>query len=549
MTKLDFSDKQVLVIDDQKPFLGVLKSMLNSLGTKSVITANHCDAAIKCCEEIKFDFIICDLHFGENRKNGFQFLEEINLKKLTKTVTVFVMASADAERPMVLGSIEKYPDEYLVKPFSRAQLELRLTKQYYKKTALLKIFEAIQNEQLELAISFCKQQLKNNTAYQETCIKLLTKLYWKTAHITEAKELLTALPKSKSSYWINVSLAQTEYLLGNYQDAVTIAKKVILKNKLFVDAHDIMAASYLKLDKKREAFYSIEKALYFSPHSLERNFKACDIARKNRETSNIVNYSRQIWELSKHSIHHDVAHLCSHLRSFLDFSEEVSDPATKSRLQQESFAALNKYKSDTSLLFKQNDFDSKIYQSILSSRVQFQNNQLQQSRNTFHQVQLDINEKYPDFPLIFAADSIKVLLDLGEFEQASELCTQYFNSEQMTDSNTLASINSYNASSQQPQIDYFKFNKLAISLFSQHQYSHALEAFIQAQSVAPANSAIALNLLKCKLRLIEISPSPQIDLVNSCRQTFNTIKNMTMLDSHKSTFEKLKVQAQKVLVV
>lgn len=549
MNKLDFSDKRVLVIDDQKPFLAVLKSMFNSLGTKSVVTANHCDAGIKCCEEEKFDFIICDLHFGENRKNGFQFLEEVNLKKLTKPETVFVMASADAERPMVLGSIEKYPDEYLVKPFSRAQLELRLTKQYHKKMSLLKVYEAIQNDQPELAIAFCIQHLKNNSHHQETCIKLLTKLYWQTDQITKAKELLTALSSSKNSHWINVSLAQTEYLLGNYQDAITIAKKVILKNKLFVDAHDIMASGYLKLNQKRDAFYAIEKALYFSPYSLERNFKACGIARENIETSNIVNYSRQIWELSKNSIHHDVAHLCSHVRSYLDFSEEISDPATKSRLQQESFAALNKYKSDSSLLYKQNDFDSKIYHSILASRVQFQNTQLQQSKNTFNQVQLDISEKYPKFPLIFAADCIKVLLDLGEFEQANELRNQYLNSEKVPDPNTLASINSYNAASQQPQLDYIKFNKVAICLFSQHQYSQALEAFIQAQKVAPANSAIALNLLKCKLRLIEISPTPKIDLLNSCRHTFNTIKNMTMLSSHKVTFEKLKVQAQKVLVV
>jgi CheY-like chemotaxis protein len=336
-----------------------------------VVTSLNCDNAINLCEEQNFDLIICDLHFGQDCKNGLQLLEELHLKKYLAPHTVFIMASADAERSMVLGSIERSPDEYLVKPFSPAQLELRLHKQLAKKTELQAVYTAIYQQQPEAAITACKNILKTNHHHKNDCIKLLTKLYWQNDQYQNAKSLLEALPQSKNNHWLNISLAQTDYLLGNYQASIDRCERVLLKNKMQVDAHDIIAASYLKMKQQRKAFYAIENALYFSPYSLKRNLKACEIARENNELANIINYSRQIWEITKHSIHFDLAHLCNYVRSHLDAAEQVTDPNTKDRLQQQAFQSLKQMTEDTSVKSKWKTFDPEMYREIVNARVLF----------------------------------------------------------------------------------------------------------------------------------------------------------------------------------
>jgi hypothetical protein len=45
-----------------------------------------------------------------------------------------------------------------------------------------------------------------------------------------------------------------------------------MSNKLLVDAKDILAKSYMMLDKAQEAMVAIKRAIHLSPMSLERQF-------------------------------------------------------------------------------------------------------------------------------------------------------------------------------------------------------------------------------------------------------------------------------------
>jgi CheY-like chemotaxis protein len=71
MKILDYSDKRCLVIEDRRPFLMLLKGLLNSLGATKITTEMSAEAGIKACRLKKFDIVVCDLHLCTNRKNGF----------------------------------------------------------------------------------------------------------------------------------------------------------------------------------------------------------------------------------------------------------------------------------------------------------------------------------------------------------------------------------------------------------------------------------------------------------------------------------------------
>ena len=67
-----YKDVSILVVEDQRPFLVLLKGLLTNLGAKDVMMATQADHALKYCRNHKIDIVVCDLHLGSNKKNGYE---------------------------------------------------------------------------------------------------------------------------------------------------------------------------------------------------------------------------------------------------------------------------------------------------------------------------------------------------------------------------------------------------------------------------------------------------------------------------------------------
>ena len=94
-----------IIVDDQRPFLLMLKGIISKLGVRSLRIVQSAENAISDCRKEKFDVVIADLHLGNNKKNGYQLIEQLRIQKLAKADTVYMMVSGDSHRPVVLGSI------------------------------------------------------------------------------------------------------------------------------------------------------------------------------------------------------------------------------------------------------------------------------------------------------------------------------------------------------------------------------------------------------------------------------------------------------------
>ena len=123
---MPYQDVNILIVEDQRPFLILLKGLLTNLGAKDVMTATSADQAIRFCRNHRVDIIVCDLHLGTNKKNGFELYQELQYRKMVSACAVFLLISADATRPIVLGSLEHKPDDYLLKPFALSELVARI---------------------------------------------------------------------------------------------------------------------------------------------------------------------------------------------------------------------------------------------------------------------------------------------------------------------------------------------------------------------------------------------------------------------------------------
>ena len=91
---MQFSNKQVLIVEDQRPFLLLLKGLMHSMGASDVVTKSSAEQAVSLCKKHKFDIVICDLHLGAENKNGYELIEELRTRRLIGPTSVFILISA-----------------------------------------------------------------------------------------------------------------------------------------------------------------------------------------------------------------------------------------------------------------------------------------------------------------------------------------------------------------------------------------------------------------------------------------------------------------------
>ena len=547
MEKLDYADKRCLVVEDRRPFLMLLKGLLTSLGAKKIDTELSAELALKACKKVSYDIIVCDLHLGNDRKNGFEFLEEIRQRQLISPSAVFIMISGDSARSMVLGSLEKQPDDYLIKPFSQAQLNSRITRAKNRRLTLASLYSLIEHKKYELSIETCKHFLDVGTKYTANCTQILVQLYWLTEQYDKAEGLLQKQLDERSIQWALSAMARTQLLKENYIEAIDLAKQAIDASRNDVDSYDILAEAYLQNGMPDEALKCIKDALSLSPLSIERHYNVCKIARVNNDYETAMHSSQAIFELSQRSVHRNVNHMCSYIRSILDAAEHADNKKDGNRLKQDAIYAIKKIKLDANSSIVQNGFDFDIFQTLIESRIAFLENHRSESKKALEEAQIKIEQQFSQFPVSLAAESLKSMLDLGDFEDAIKVRKAMQDQDAKLDSNIQNSMSRAFEKVSGRQKEYIGHNKDGILKFKDGKYRDSYASFSEAKRISPMNIGVTLNLLQSIVKLLEMTNKPDLSLQQECREHYRYITNMPMRKVHQQKFESMKLDIEKLM--
>lgn len=537
---MNFADKQVLIVEDQRPFLLLLRGLLNTMGASAVVTKSSAEQAIALCRKQKYDIIVADLHLGADKKNGFELIEELRIRKLIKPSTIFLLISADSARPMVLGSIERRPDDYLVKPFSQAQLKTRITRSWKKRQFLQPVYAAIFEEDWNKAIDNAEHLASLSSPFQRSCEQLLVELYWQTNAPEKALDVLQPYTDGKPLLWAQIALGKTYLHMGNAEKAIATAESILQSNRFSPEAHDILAEAHDKLESHESAVSAIRTALKISPFSLPRHHAACQIAWHSKDYILAAESSKSIWDLTRHTVHQNIAHWCGYIRSILDVAEYSEDKRTKNRYQQEALLALQRGKYDDALTRMTDDFDLDIYEQVMTARVNAIDGKMLDARKHLAASQIAIDNKYDEYPIGFAPDSVKVMFDLGEFDDAQSLLNTLKRKSIALDPHSRELLRREEKNVSDKHTNYQQYNRKGINLYQQGQYEKAKDAFAAAQTFAPVNTGVALNLLQCLIKILDKKDKPEPTLVKECRQVYKLIEDMPLSSQHQEKLDALK---------
>ena len=114
----------VLVVDDYKSMVRIVRGMLNQLGFVNVDDARDGAAAMALLKEKTYGLVLSD--WNMQPVTGLELLKQVRAEERTKK-TPFVMVTAEAKVENVIAARQAGVNNYVIKPFTLAVLKQKLT--------------------------------------------------------------------------------------------------------------------------------------------------------------------------------------------------------------------------------------------------------------------------------------------------------------------------------------------------------------------------------------------------------------------------------------
>ena len=95
MSKIDYSNKNFLIIDNIKPSHDILKKFAMTLTNKQVDSTHYAQNVTSYCLEKQYDIIFLGYDLGDKQKNGQQILEELRVSEVISRHCVVIIITAE----------------------------------------------------------------------------------------------------------------------------------------------------------------------------------------------------------------------------------------------------------------------------------------------------------------------------------------------------------------------------------------------------------------------------------------------------------------------
>ncbi len=114
----------ILIVDDYKTMLRIIRNLLKQLGFNNVDDAIDGSSALTKLRDRDFGLVISD--WNMEPMSGLQLLKEVRADVKLKEIP-FIMITAESKSENVIAAKEAGVSNYIVKPFNAATLKGKLT--------------------------------------------------------------------------------------------------------------------------------------------------------------------------------------------------------------------------------------------------------------------------------------------------------------------------------------------------------------------------------------------------------------------------------------
>jgi len=118
-------DLKFLVVDDFSTMRRIVRGLLKEMGCNNVEEAEDGVVALQMLKSSRYDFVVSDINMPN--MNGFDLLKALKADDSLKHIPV-LMVTAEARKEDIVLAAQSGAAGYVVKPFTKATLEEKVTK-------------------------------------------------------------------------------------------------------------------------------------------------------------------------------------------------------------------------------------------------------------------------------------------------------------------------------------------------------------------------------------------------------------------------------------
>lgn len=120
----DKKDMSILIVDDYRTMLRIIRNLLNELGFKNIDEATDGETALETLQCKEYDLVISD--WNMEPMTGLELLKKVRADSILANIP-FIMVTAEAKTENVVAAKQAGVNNYIVKPFNSATLRSKLT--------------------------------------------------------------------------------------------------------------------------------------------------------------------------------------------------------------------------------------------------------------------------------------------------------------------------------------------------------------------------------------------------------------------------------------
>ena len=526
MAPSDYKQLKVLVLDDFKQFLDTVRRMLEEIGIRKIDLVANSEQAAKLCESTQYDIIFCDYNLGKGKRNGFQFLELLRSKGVSRYKTIFIMVTAEVAKEMVMATYDIAPDAYITKPFNFVILKQRLDKLLAKSRTLKPIFSAIDQEDTASAIEICEAQILTNGRYGGDIKKTLVGLYQQSQQLDKAEELLKDILQNRQLDWALVELGRIKFLQSDHFNAEKCLQTAIEVNKYCLHAYDLLAELYRTTDRKEESLKLQKEVTEISPLSIQRQNTLAEIAEENYDTKTAANAYLNCVRLATHSAHNIPDYYLNLGRTTASLIQE--DKENGESFTHKALSALDQ--AEEQFRYNKNRHTQK---TLIEAQIYAALDEKIKTREYLNHAEKELDRDDANFSLQTQIDWLDALYASGRSDKAKEVLDRLL-VEYKDDQAALKRLDKFleEPASKENREEVAKLNRKGIQFYQEKHYNDSIQLLQRAKRQFPKHMGIQLNLVQALLSSIEEAPH-NFEHIETCEKTLNAVSKLIQVNHNQ----------------
>lgn len=534
-----YKQKRCLIIDDMPDVRAALTGMLRTFGVEHVDTLANGEQAIEVCQTTHYDMVLCDYNLGPGR-DGQQVLEELRYRNRLNNTSIFVMITGESSRGMVLGALEYQPDDYVTKPITTALLRARLDRVVLRNRELFAIKKAMDDKDYARAIVHCDERLNDKTDYRSACLQIQAEMNLRLFNFKKAEDIYQNVLNERPVVWAKLGLGKTQLAKKEYEQAEQNLKAVIEVDNRYVEAHDLLADTYLARGNHIKAQEVMQQAAEISPKSVMRQRRLVALAKLNEDTEAVLNASRQVIRVARNSCYESADDYFSLARELTELSVDAPSGIAENYIK-ETFEVLGRVEKREGF-----DMSANVQNNAIKSRAMIVQKNEPEATKYLQKAQHLIAKYHHVIKPEASVDFAQSLIAHGDKEAAEKLL-QALVEKYPENSVVNARIDAMSDSprSKEGRNRAADMTKAGIACYENKNYAEAIGIFKNAVSIFPSHLGLNLNLVQAIVAEVREHGHKQ-QFESMCRKALKRVDKIDPNDSQYPRYEYLTKQVDEL---